>query len=244
MPTFSGEPIRYCQFINAFESIIENKEPDSRQCLYYLSQYTRSMAKDLVCSCLYIHDARDALQRAKMLLKENFGQPYQITRALMSKLIEGLSLATNNSSELSTFAIDLETCLITLKEIGCVNEINTQHVLRQIINRLPIPLQHKWREVADNIMHEVKKNISIEDIVYFVRKQARELSNPVFGVSVKKKVNNQKLFFASAAKSNTDSTKSCLICLAPHYLNHCKRFRNLSYISLLFKRSCALHACN
>ena len=32
MPTFFGEPIRYCQFINAFESIIENKEPDSRQC--------------------------------------------------------------------------------------------------------------------------------------------------------------------------------------------------------------------
>ena len=30
---------------------------------------TRGMAKDLVCSCLYIHDARDALQRAKMLKK-------------------------------------------------------------------------------------------------------------------------------------------------------------------------------
>ena len=221
MPTFSGEPIRYCQFINAFESIIENKEPDFRQCLYYLSQYTRGMAKDLVCSCLYIHDARDALQRAKMLLKENFGQPYQITSVFISKLTEGPSLATNNSSELSAFAIDLETCVITLKGIGCVNEINTQHVLRQIINRLPVPIQHKWRAVADNIMHEAKKNISIEDIVYFVRKQGRELNNPVFGVSVKKRVNNQKLFFASAVKSNTDSTKSCLMCLAPHYLNHC-----------------------
>ena len=129
MPTFSGEPIRYCQFINAFESIIENKEPDSWQCLYYLSQYTRGMAKDLVCSCLYVHDARDAFQRAKMLLKENFGQPYQITSAFISKLTEGPSLARNNSSELSAFAIDLKTCVITLKGIGCVNEINTQHVL-------------------------------------------------------------------------------------------------------------------
>ena len=98
MPTFSGEPIRYSQFINAFESIFKNKEPDSRQCLYYLSQYTRGMAKDLVCSCLYIHDARDALQRAKMLLKENFGQPYQITSAFILKLTEGPSLTTNNSS--------------------------------------------------------------------------------------------------------------------------------------------------
>ena len=94
MPTFCGEPIRYYQFINAFESIIENKEPDSWQCLYYLSQYTRGMAKDLVCNCLYIHDARDALHCAKILMKENFGQPYQITSAFISKLIEGPSLAT------------------------------------------------------------------------------------------------------------------------------------------------------
>ena len=47
------------------------------------------MAKDLVCSCLYIHDGTDVLQRAKML-KENFAQPYQITSAFISKLIEGL----------------------------------------------------------------------------------------------------------------------------------------------------------
>ena len=65
MPTFSGGPIRYCQFINAFESIIKNKEPDSQQCLYYVSQYTRGMAKDLVCSYLYIYDARDALNVQK-----------------------------------------------------------------------------------------------------------------------------------------------------------------------------------
>ena len=200
MPTFSGEPIRYCQFLYAFESIIENKEPDSPQCLCYLSQYTRGMVKDLVCSCLYIHDARDALQRAKMLLKENFGQPYQITSAFISKLTEGPSLATNNSSELSAFAIDLETCVITLKGIGCVNKINTQHVLRQIINRLPIPIQHKWRAVADNIMHEVKKNISIEDIVYFVRKQARELSNPVFRCFCKEKGEQSKIVFCISCK--------------------------------------------
>ena len=167
MPKFSGEPIRYCQFINAFESIIENKEPDSRQCLYYLLQYTRGMAKDLVCSCLYIHDARDALQRAKMLLKEKFGQSYQITSAFISKLTEGPSLATNNSSELCAFTINLETCVITLKEIGCVNEINTQHVLRQIINRLPAPIQHKWRAVADSIMHELKKNFRLK-ILYIL----------------------------------------------------------------------------
>ena len=52
------------------------------------------MAKDLVSSCLYIHDARDALQRAKMLLKENFGQPYQITNIFFFKYFQSFFLVS------------------------------------------------------------------------------------------------------------------------------------------------------
>ena len=98
------------------------------------------MAKDLVCSCLYIHDAGDALQRAKMLLKENFGQPYQITSAFISKLTEGPSLATNNSSELSAFAIDLETCVITFKKIGCVAKL----ILSMFYDKLSIGCLYQY----------------------------------------------------------------------------------------------------
>ena len=230
VPIFSGEPIRYCYFINAFETLIENKEIDARQCLYYLTQHTRGMARNLVSSCLYIENSNEALERAKMLLRENYGQPYQITSAFISKLTDGPTLTTGSPSELQAYAVDLEMCLTTLSGIGCAHEINNQHVLRQIINRLPVPIQHKWRGVADNIMHEVKRYVSIEDIVHFVRKQAREINNPIFGVSVKRKPANQKLFFSSSnVKPIQKPTKSCPLCSAFHYLNQCKQFRNLSY---------------
>ena len=37
-----------------------------------------------------------------------------------------------------------------MSAIGCICEMDNQHVLRQIISRLPVIMQNKWRVVADN----------------------------------------------------------------------------------------------
>ena len=118
LSVFSGEPIRYYHFITAFKTLIESKEVDNRRCLFYLAQCISELAQDLVNSCLYISDSNKALERAKMLLKENYGQSYQITSAFISKLTYGPTLCSANTAELQTFAVDLETCLTTLSGIG------------------------------------------------------------------------------------------------------------------------------
>ena len=126
--------------------------------------------------------------------KKNYGQPYQITTAFIDKLSNGPIINTGSSS---TFAVDLEMCLTTLTGLDCVNEINNQHILKQIINRLPTGIQQKWRSIVDNIMLEVKWSVSIADIAHFVRKQTREANNPVFELPTKRKVAGQKSFFFS-----------------------------------------------
>ena len=40
VPIFSGDPIRYCKFVKAFECLIESKTSDNSARLYYLVQYT------------------------------------------------------------------------------------------------------------------------------------------------------------------------------------------------------------
>ena len=93
-------------------------------------------------------------------------------------------------------------------------------------------MQNTWRVVADNIMHKVKRSVSIQDIVHFERKQVREATNPIFDLPVlaKRQSANQKLFFTSPnVKPSGNATKSCLLCSKHHYLNQCKRFRNLSH---------------
>ena len=67
IPVFSGEPIRYCKFIIALEILIESKEQDSRQCLYYLAQFTSGMPHDPLGSCMYMNNAEEAFQQAKWL---------------------------------------------------------------------------------------------------------------------------------------------------------------------------------
>ena len=64
VPVFSGEPIRNCKFITAFETSIESEKQDARRYLYYLAQFTRGMPHDLVSSCMYVNNAEEAFQRA------------------------------------------------------------------------------------------------------------------------------------------------------------------------------------
>ena len=124
------------------------------------------MAYDLVSSCLYIPDSNKALNRAKRLIKETFEQPCQFASAFVSKLTKSVSKGVNNPKELQAFAVNLEMCLTTLTGIRCVHEINNnQKVLRQIIDRFPVSLQHKWRALMDNIMHEMKRAVSIKNAV-------------------------------------------------------------------------------
>ena len=43
------------------------------------------MAHNFVSNCLYIQDSNKGLTLDKLLLKENYGVPYQITSAFVSK---------------------------------------------------------------------------------------------------------------------------------------------------------------
>ena len=93
-----------------------------------------------------------------------------------------------------------------------------------------MPLQRKLRALADNIVHERERAISNEDIVHFVRKQVREINNPIFGVPIKNKLINQKLFSIIAqlkSKNNVFCVKSCFMCQEFHYLNQCQKCRDL-----------------
>ena len=45
VPTFDGNPLEYCTFMRAFETVIEDKEPDSAGRLYYLKQHTAGRAQ-------------------------------------------------------------------------------------------------------------------------------------------------------------------------------------------------------
>ena len=75
----------------------------------------------------------------------------------------------------------ITSCKNSLKEIGYLNKIENPDTPQRIIGRLPLWLRQRWREKADHITEDLKREITIGDIAEFVEAKARITNHPVFG---------------------------------------------------------------
>lgn len=180
MMSFSGDVTQYRTFCQAFETLIEVKEPDPASKLYYLEQFTTGRAQELVRSCLHMAP-NEGYKKARALLDQKFGQKHSIATAHIDQLIKGNPIKAEDGDALEQFSIQLISCSNTLKAIGCMNKIENPDAMRKLIERLPYKLQERWRDTADRIMNDERREITIEDISKFVERRARSLNNPVFG---------------------------------------------------------------
>ena len=221
VPVFDGNPLEYCTFIRAFETVIEAKEPDYAGRLYYLEQHTSGRPQEIVRSCLYMVP-KEGYEKAKGLLERRFGQKHKIAMACLDQVTNGPRIKGEDAESLEGFSILLSSCTNTLRSIGYSNKIESPDNMRKIINRLPPRLQAKWRETADRILNVEQREICIEDISNFVEQKSRSLGNPIFGklpcmekeASVNKekrlkprnyKPGSKKLSLATISEKNSDS---------------------------------------
>ncbi|XP_066019649.1 uncharacterized protein [Pocillopora verrucosa] len=261
VPVFSGDPLHYCAFIRAFETVIETRELDYAGRLYYLEQHTAGRAQELVQSCLYMK-AEDGYVKAKKLLESKFGQKHKIAMAYVDKVTNGPVIKAEDADALEGFAVLLSSCTNTLKAIGYSSKFESPDSMRKIIERLPPKLQASWRDNADRILNSEARDVCIDDISLFVEQKARTLSNPVFGKlpCLEKEKKNSKdrgsrskserpggkqlsLVTISETKSALNSSadvlsavhsskKNCLFCNADHNLTECSSFAKVGAISL------------
>ena len=253
---FDGDPVNYCNFVRSFENLIEAKTTDSNARLYYLVQYTRGDAQDLMKGCLSMKPDEGYVE-ARRLLKERYGQGYKIATALVDRVINGPPVKHEDSNALQKFSVLLTSCKNTLKEIGYLNKIENPDSLQKVVRRLPFPLRQKWRDVADGITNNIQREITFDDLAKFVEAKARVLAHPVFGnVSGDAKTNskdskglkNRKgTSFATwvgagsqegdaslSANASTNTAGAmrvppkCPLCKNKHVLARCRDFKRLS----------------
>ena len=180
MQVFSGDPIDYCDFIHAFEHLVEQKTTSSSSRLYYLVQYTSGPAQELMRSCLSMREEEGYVE-ARRLLKERYGRSYKIAAAHVKRLIDGPSIKPEDGSALEQFSIQLSSCVNTLKEIGYVNKLDNPDNLKKIIDRLPFGIRLKWRDAVDRIIENENRDVTVKDIMDFVAAKARAATHPIFG---------------------------------------------------------------
>ena len=180
VPVFDGNPLQYCTFIRAFDTVIEPREPDYAGRLYYLEQHTSGRPQEIVRSCLYMAP-KEGYTKARSLLERRFGQKHKIAMACLDQVTDGPRIKAEDAESLEGLSILLSSCTNTLRSIGYSSKMESPDNMRKITDRLPPSLQIKWRENADRILNVEGREIRIEDISDFVEQKSRSLSNPVFG---------------------------------------------------------------
>ncbi len=172
IPIFKGDPLDYKLFIRAFEHGVEDRTDNDKDRLYFMEQYTTGKPKELVRSCLHMNPAEGYL-KAKQLLREHFGNEYQIAVAYMNKALEWPSIRPEDGEALHSFSLFLSGCCNAMSDISYMEEMDNAANLRAIAVKLPYKLREKWRSVACGIQEKQNARVKFKDLVDFINKQAR-----------------------------------------------------------------------
>ena len=233
-PMFAGEALEFPTFWTAFESLIESKVEDPIERLYFLGQYTVGKAKEVIKGCLQ-RKTSDAYNEAKHLLQRQFGDPFKIASAHVTRLSSWPQIKPNEGSALRNFAIALEQAGSAMKGMSHMQDLNTAHVLRKLWEKLPRYLRSKWTERNSKTKTTKGRMANFEEFSQFVCEQAELATDPIFSeegvskISLEDKDNyNGKSRLPKRVRGFGTVTGGaatvCPLCKRTHDLNDCEQF--------------------
>ena len=144
-----------------------------------------------------------------------------------------------------------------------IDDLNTAHVLRQLLEKLPKYLRTKWTERNNRTKSAKGKIADFEEFSQFVREQADLATDPVFSEQYVSKPNHDEkdrgthlkftrkplkrgkgtnLATGVNQEDSNQQTVVCSLCKKPHNLNECEQFLKKSLSDrrdFVVERNCA-----
>jgi len=226
---FDGSALSYTDFIERFKIHIHDKPhlaDDMR--MIQLKMHVTGEAERAIAG---LGSKGIMYATALKSLKEQFGQPSLLARALVDKLTKGDKIPRNNRQALREFSLDLINCLATMKQLNYFSDVNANDSLRRIIMRLPDHLIDKWKGVVTDI-RERGHVPTIQHISDFVRKRVKAEFDPDFGDLQRERgsriesVANRRGVHSTQRIPPTRSTYTlkCHVCEGNHKVSECPTF--------------------
>ncbi|KAK0138796.1 hypothetical protein N1851_024658 [Merluccius polli] len=246
---FDGDILQFKSFMMSFEHNIEAKTDSGQDRLFYLEQFTRGPARDLVRSCQHMGGEQGYL-RAKRSLLEHFGNEYKISTAYIEKVLNWPNIKPEDPKALNEYSLYLKGCCNAMAKMNYMDELNVASTLKAIVTKLPYKLRDRWRTKAQAKLEDNTSRITFTDLVQFIEKQAKICSNPIFGdiqepvASRNKRPNVSKTLFRpkstyatnvttlstpAAPSMNSDVKTPCLCCDGAHCLEICNHFKKKTH---------------
>ena len=205
----------------------------------YLRHYCRGSAREAIECCLILPSDQGYF-KARSILKNLFGQPHTIAKALINGLIPHGKAIKNDPDSMNRLAIRMTNCEITLSQMNLDPDLNSSVTLESIVHSLPHQLKYEWAKTADAItLTGIEPKFS--DLGTMISNHARILSNRYGQIAVSSEQTKHaypvKLAYdrskpESAYSAGTFVTFSdkdqCGYCKQGHSISKCAEFSSLS----------------
>ena len=136
--TFSGDPLDFWMFMRSFDNSIGSAALDDSAKLNRLFQYCKGEALKVI-KCCAVMSPSEGYARARVLLKERFGDDYKISEMWVRKVTEGPVIKYGEGRRLQEMADDLRSCKETSGAMNKLEEIDTRRSMVKIVERVPHP---------------------------------------------------------------------------------------------------------
>ncbi len=135
---FDGDILQFRSFMASFKHNIEMKTDNGQDRLFYLEQYTKGKARDLIRSCQHM-DGDQGYLRAKHLLHEHYGNQYNIFTAYIEKALSWPAIKAEDPKASNEYALYLKACCNlpnAMARMDYMNELNAASTLKAIVMKL------------------------------------------------------------------------------------------------------------
>ena len=180
VPVFDCNPMEYCTFISAFESLLEARTFSSTDRLYYLEQFTTGDVKELLRSCHHL-PPDEGYDQARWVLKKKFGNEHRVASAYETKALNWPNIRPEDGAALNRFSIFVTSCRNALARRRYISNFDQPGNIHKVVFKLPYSLRERWRLTADDVMELQARPVGFSDFVAFVDCEVRIITNPVFG---------------------------------------------------------------
>ena len=178
LEVFTGEVLKYPTFIKSFKASVESCTTDADIRLSRLFQFLGGEARESVRSCLYI-GGNDGYKAAISALDKLYGSPHRITQDIIKSLRS--PKPAKSCKDLRQLANELRGAYQILNSEKCLDEIDSQVILFDIVSRLAMHIQNRWYKAEMKNKKEHGKYLKFKDLVEFVESVSDELSDPIIG---------------------------------------------------------------
>ena len=118
---------------------------------------------------------------ALQMLRQRFGQNAMVVEALKSSVVNGPKLKNGDSAALLALSDKVQNCRWAMIELQS-KELDCTTNLRQIYDRLPYPLQAKWRKSAKQYRERTGGGEpTLKELSEFITAESQTENDPVYG---------------------------------------------------------------